>query len=143
LIRIVGLGSPFGDDRAGWRVIERLRGQLPDAIDLVSLDRPGAALVQWMEGVDELVIVDALRGSRPPGTVEALDPAAVGAADGPAWSSHSLDLCDTFALAARLGMAPRLLSVYAIYIKELDKETKAVSEGCRQLAAALQARLGD
>ena len=49
-IRIIGIGSPAGEDQAGWWVVDALRGsgaldQLPYAVDTVSLDRPGARLV--------------------------------------------------------------------------------------------------
>ena len=59
MIRIIGLGSPFGDDQVGWRVIELLQDRLDPQVDLVALDRPGAALINWMAGAQRLVIVDA------------------------------------------------------------------------------------
>ena len=76
MIRIVGIGSPFGDDQAGWRVIELLRGRLDDDVELVALDRPGAALVSWMEGSDRFILVDAVNPRGSPGRISRIDPDA-------------------------------------------------------------------
>lgn len=140
MIRIIGLGSPFGDDRAGWRVIDAMRGRTPAGVDLVSLDRPGVSLVQWVEGVDELVVVDALRGERPAGTVAAFELDQVEERGVSRLSGHALGLRDSLALAARLGMAPRKSSFYGIFINDLDHESEVVCEGCERLADQLLRR---
>ena len=74
MIRVIGLGSPFGDDRVGWRVIRLLNGRLPGPVDLVALDRPGSTLINWMQGVEHLVLIDAVRSGAPPGDMIRLDP---------------------------------------------------------------------
>lgn len=59
-ILIAGLGSPHGDDQAGWLVVEKLASECQDDPDImvrrasIPLD-----LLDWMEGVDVLHICDA------------------------------------------------------------------------------------
>ena len=65
--RVIGLGSPFGADRAAWDVIEGLKGRVPADVELIPLDRPGAALINWLHRDDDVTLIDAALGC-PPGT---------------------------------------------------------------------------
>ncbi len=118
MIRIVGLGSPFGDDRVGWYLIECLRGQLPVGVEAIALDRPGVGLLGALRDVERLMLVDAiLGGASRPGEILQLDPATAqpGAA---VLSSHGLDLAQTLELAAALGRWPARIEVFGITIAE-------------------------
>jgi hydrogenase maturation protease len=143
MIRVIGLGSPFGDDLAGWELVEALRGRVPDAVELVALDRPGAALVNWIEGVDWLVLVDAYLAPDKPGGYIRVDPAVVPRRD-LAWNSHALDLHVALALGRQLGLAPARLDIYAIAIDDPCTDTcnPAVSSAVRELAERLAEELG-
>ena len=140
LTRVIGLGSPFGDDRVGWRVIEHLDGRLPPAVELLALDRPGAALAHWVGDVAQLVIVDAVSGARPAGSVVelALDEIDENAGR---WSSHGLDLHQALALARALGSTPRVMQVFAVFIEDLERETPAVATAARVLAEQIATSL--
>lgn len=113
--RVIGLGSPFGDDRAGWRVIERLRGRVPPGADLQALDRPGAALVTWLDGVDWLILVDAVDDPPARGSYGRVDTAQLAMSGRPV-TSHALRLDETLALAAALGTLPERIDLYGIAI---------------------------
>jgi hydrogenase maturation protease len=69
MIRIMGIGSPFGDDQLGWRVAELLKNSpqlkmyLNESLDIQICDRPGLALLMAMDGVKTLYLVDALKTS--------------------------------------------------------------------------------
>jgi len=115
MIRIVGLGSPFGDDRVGWRVIELLQGRLPQEIDLVALDRPGASLINWMQEIDHLILVDAVSSAAPPGTLIKVDPAQLDTSGG-RLTSHDLALSTSLRLAASLGCLPARADIYGVEI---------------------------
>lgn len=142
MIRVIGLGSPFGDDRAGWELTEALRGRVPAAVDLVALDRPGAALVNWMQGVDWLVLVDAYLAPAELGRFRHVDPGTL-PSQGAAWSSHGLDLPATLALAGQLDSLPARLDLYAIAIDDpgAGERSAAVSAAVRDLAERLAAKL--
>jgi len=138
MTRVIGLGSPYGDDQVGWRVIELLRAIVPTQIDLVALDRPGAALVNWMQGVDHLVLVDALCSGAVPGSVVSLTPEDL-ATGSPRLSSHDLALSDTLRLAETLGQLPTRIDIYAIELGGLsdDKLSESVATAARELASLL------
>jgi len=138
MIRIIGLGSPYGDDRAGWDVVARLRGTLPTDIDLQALDRPGAGLINWLDGVDHLVLIDAVAAGRP-GRVLRIDPGAV-ARTPSGFSAHALRLDETLRLAQTLDCLPRRMELYGITLATLDGAgpTAEVGAAVDELADWLQ-----
>ncbi|HMX15591.1 MAG TPA: hydrogenase maturation protease [Rhodocyclaceae bacterium] len=112
--RVVGLGSPFGDDGAGWRVVERLcAGGLPEDVEAVACADPARDLLPLLAGTREVVLVDALLGGGVPGTLRrctrddlARDPGRI--------SSHGHDLAALLDLAEVLGRLPERLSIFGI-----------------------------
>lgn len=143
VIRVIGLGSPFGDDTVGWRVIDLLQGLLPDAIDLVALDRPGAALINWMDGVDHLIVVDALCSGAEPGTLVQLSPADLDS-ESSRLTSHHLELPETFGLASSLGCLPARIDIYGVELGSctLDNPSRAVKAAANELASLIAERIG-
>lgn len=128
MIRVIGLGSPFGDDRVGWRVVELLHGRLPSEIDLVALDRPGAALINWLEGVDHLILIDAVCSGAMPGSLVRINPAQLETSGG-RLSSHDLALSETFRLASSLGCLPLRTDIYGVELGRYgDEGLGAVAE---------------
>lgn len=118
-LHIIGVGSPFGDDRLGWVAAEQLRDFLhlnagPERIVVSILDRPGAMLLaQWKE-TDEVIVIDAMRSRSAPGTWRrlAVDDLALSY---PA-TSHGFGVASALELARELGNLPRRLCVYGIEI---------------------------
>lgn len=113
--RIIGIGSPFGADRAAWWVIDELRGRLPTDIELITLDRPGATLITWLSADSDVTLIDAALGC-PAGKpfVRVLPGQLVRREQ--RLDSHGEQLADTLALAGVLGRLPRRLAIYAIDI---------------------------
>ncbi|MGB0466220.1 MAG: hydrogenase maturation protease [Pontibacterium sp.] len=108
--RIIGLGSPQADDRFGWQVIEQLQQEdLPESVELLALDRPGVSLLHYLQGADQILLVDACDTGQKPGSLirlsgdELLDAVAE-----PVFSSHHLGIVDTLLLgrACRLNLPP-------------------------------------
>ncbi len=112
-IRVVGLGSPFGDDAAGILVAQGLGAGdgLPADTEAVACRRP-IELLDALEGVDGAVLVDATRSSRPPGTVH--EPALDELREARPVSSHGLGVGEAVALARSLGRAPRRIAIVGI-----------------------------
>ena len=120
--RVLGVGSPFGDDRVGWEVVQRLaRGAGGETREhwrgweLRCLDRPGPGLIAAMNGASRVVLIDALHDGGAPGRVVDVDAADL-AATGAALSSHHLGVASTLALLAALGDGPRWLRIVGIGI---------------------------
>ncbi len=63
-VLILGIGSPAGDDQAGWLVVDALSELGLDAregVVLAKLDRPGANLVAKFESAEHVVLIDAMQ----------------------------------------------------------------------------------
>jgi len=113
-VRVIGIGSPFGGDRAGWDVAEALGRQPPPGVALRSIlcRAPAAELAAQLRGVEQAVLIDAVRDGREPGTVSTLDAAALRRAR--RLSGHGVGVAEVLDLLAALGESPphsHLLSV--------------------------------
>lgn len=59
-LTILGLGSPWGDDRVGWDVADRLARLLPPTrASIIKLDRPGVDLLRQIAGRACVLLIDA------------------------------------------------------------------------------------
>lgn len=117
-VRIIGVGSPYGEDWLGWELAERLRDSpalaaWSDRVRVSLHDRPGAALVQAWAGAGLVVVLDAVRSGAAPGTVHRFDAAALGAAPR-ALSTHGFGVADAVRLAAALDALPGQWRFYGI-----------------------------
>lgn len=113
---VVGVGSADrGDDAAGLLVARRVRDAAPAGVEVVEWEGDLTALVDAFEGVDEVVIVDALRSGGRPGTVRRFgdggDPVPVGV---PTGGTHDLGVGSALGLAEALGRRPARLVVYGV-----------------------------
>lgn len=112
---MIGVGNAVrADDAAGLLVARALGG--------VELEGDTSALIDLLDGVDEAVIVDAVRTGAPAGTVQRFD---AGAAPLPASlsssaSTHLVGLADAIELARALDRLPPRVTVYAIEGERFD-----------------------
>jgi hydrogenase maturation protease len=105
---VVGVGNAArGDDAAGLLAARRLGG--------IELEGDPSALIDLLDGVDDAIVIDAVRSHSPPGTVHRI---AVGDAPPAALprgaSTHLIGLAEAFELARVLGRLPRNTTVYGI-----------------------------
>jgi hydrogenase maturation protease len=113
-VRIIGAGSPFGDDSLGWAAAEVLRHApvMDDGvlkwIEVSILDRPGAMLPLHWQGAEIVILLDAVRSGATPGTRHCLE-----ARDLPdtsmLCSSHGFGIAAAIGLAQALGNMPSCL----------------------------------
>ncbi|BAV34412.1 hydrogenase [Sulfuricaulis limicola] len=113
-VKIIGIGSPFGDDRFGWEAAQALRHSpvLDDDssgwIEITILDRPGALLPLHWQGADIVILLDAVRSGATPGTRHRLDACDLPGAGG-SCSSHGFGIASAIGLARALGNMPSRL----------------------------------
>jgi hydrogenase maturation protease len=138
--RVIGLGSPFGDDRAGWLVVERLRTRVPAGIDCIALDRPGAALAAYLVGCARVILVDAALTGAPAGTLLTARAEDIDNTGGRV-SSHGGDLHTALALAAAISERPPQVELVLVSIGGLDTLSAPVEAACRTLVKQLARQL--
>ena len=139
----VCLGSPFrGDDAVGPAVAERLRAAGAAVLDCA--DEPTRLLDLW-DGLDTVVVVDAIRTGSAPGTVHRID-----AGDGPLprdlrlASTHAMGIADALELGRAVGRAPRRVVVLGIEGASFaigDEMTPAVAGALDGLVASVLGEL--
>ena len=115
-IRIVGCGSPRGDDAAGWAVIDRLQDQLGQLTAAVSLHRAagGHDILELLDGCGTLILIDAVSSGAAPGTIHRLEwpsPRLMTLRPG---STHDLGPAAALQLAAALDLLPARVVLYGL-----------------------------
>jgi hydrogenase maturation protease len=119
IVRILGIGSPFGDDRFGWEVIQSLRkgnllARFPAApVVAECCDRPGTRVIPLLANTEVGILVDAMRGESAPGTIRRLTVDDIESAPD-AVSCHGFGLGAALALARTLGTLPPRLVVFGV-----------------------------
>ena len=119
-VLILGIGSPFGDDRVGWVAVEMLQRSATLAatgggsVVFAVLDRPGTLLLAHWHDADCVIVVDAVRSGAPPGTRHRLEPGEWAATE--PVSSHGFGLAAALELARALDDLPPHLVLHGIEI---------------------------
>ena len=125
MIRIIGIGSPFGDDGVGLEIARVLAESPPPNCEVMAADRPGTALLDLLEGVAAAILIDAVRSGAPPGTIhqfrfDELDRCAAHFV-----SSHDLGVAAAVRLAQKLGRGPSVGRVIGIEIAPRAQRSSA------------------
>lgn len=150
---VAGFGNLLlGDDGFGVRVLERLsKTMLPPGVELLEVGTGGLNLVlTLMGGFSDLVVIDAVRRGRPPGTLCTFHPTAPGGTSGESGvDPHFAEPTRAMGLAAALGMLPDRVTVVGCEPKtcelgmELSPEVAASVEGAAQAIREMIGREGE
>jgi hydrogenase maturation protease len=114
-VRIVGLGSPHGDDQAAWLLVERLRRR-PDLGAETAVVADAMGLLDCLSGCDKLILVDASQSGQAPGTVTRLTWPDASLQRWHEMSSHGFSVSSALALAEALGRLPATVVLLGIEI---------------------------
>lgn len=143
---ILGVGSPSGDDQAGWLTVDVLLDmgiRSGDGIVIEKLDRPGSALIPLLGRTAWLILVDAMQGGGETGQVRRFDQT-----DWPHYghglSSHGLGVIDALMLAGELGSLPPRLDLYGIEVGGTtpgSSPSRAIQSAATRLAAIIAEQL--
>lgn len=92
----------------GVRAVERLaqEWELPQGVSLLDGGTAGMALFPRLEGVDYLMVIDALHSGRVPGSVVVLGQEALKGAFAARWSVHDSGVAELLAALALRGGEP-------------------------------------
>ncbi len=109
----VGIGSPFGEDRLGWQVAAEIE-QRAVAKACIRCARAPADLLDWLAGVDRLVVCDACHDGGQAGTWRRFDWPNASINDVAFCGTHDLGLAATLALAEQLGLLPKQTTIWGM-----------------------------
>lgn len=145
---LFGLGSSHGADRLGWLAAEWLCAQLVgrEGLTIACLSQPVDLFLYPVTAHDRLLLVDAMRGQGPAGSVMTFIPTELPEHAG-TLSSHGLDLASTLALIEALGLFGAGIHVLGIEMPRVATPVSAIepfaAETAEQLQTAVLAWLGE
>lgn len=114
-IRVIGCGSPLGDDAVGWELIRYLRqigtGSNDTELHAVS---GGDQLLDKLDSAGTLLLIDAVRSGAPPGTIHRMEWPDKRVETLQPGSTHQLGPSAALRLAETLGLLPRRVIVFGV-----------------------------
>jgi len=121
-IAIIGIGSPYGADQAGWRLIEMLERE-PDlqsftnvSLDFIKCMHPDMMLLDSLSGSDYAILIDAVQGGLK-GNVIQVDKQEI--LENTRLSTHSLGVKEMLLLGSRLGSLPQDFAIIGIEVGDV------------------------
>ena len=124
---VLGLGNTImSDDGVGPRVIGLLeqQGGLPEGVTLLDGGTLGLDLLPRLEGIERLVIVDAVETGQPPGSLTRLSGDEVPLALETKLSPHQMGLKDLLAVALLLGQLPPEIILIGVQPAHIEMDTE-------------------
>lgn len=131
-VRIIGIGSPFGDDRIGWDAVDAIEksgvlARFPHGmVSTFCCSQPAIGLLPLLTGADAAILIDAMRSGASFGTVRKINASVLRFAPRKI-SSHGLSLPESLALGRELGLLPETMVVYGIEIQR-DEASAGVQD---------------
>lgn len=136
---VLGLGSPHGDDQAGWQLVELLHRDTRFSGRCLPLASPWDVLPALKTG-SEVIIVDACVAGVAAGTIHRWPACELPQDCGVRTSSHGGSLGEVFRLARTLGDELTSVVVYGIEL-ESTAPGAPLSPSVRQAVEELAERL--
>lgn len=122
-VLVLGIGNMLiGDEGVGCLAVEELnrRYDLPPSVECVDGGTAGFELLNILDSKEHVILIDALRDDRPPGTVIMVEGEQVPRAFHARTTPHQLGICDVLAAAQLTDIMPKHLTLYGIEPKQLD-----------------------
>jgi hydrogenase maturation protease len=133
---VLGLGNVLcGDDGLGIEAVRRLLEAYgpSDGVQVLDGGTLGLALLGWVAEAETLLLVDAVRDDRPPGTLVRLDGWEVAPAVRERLSPHQVGVADLFDGLELLGRTPSRVVLWGAVPARLEL--------CTTLSPAVEAAL--
>jgi hydrogenase maturation protease len=120
---VLGLGNVLcGDDGLGVAAVARLveRFEIPPEVRVADGGTLGLSLLGLFDGMDEVLLVDAILADAPPGSLVALDGDEVAPAARERLSVHQVGVADLLDALDLLGTRPRRLSLVGLVPERIE-----------------------
>jgi hydrogenase maturation protease len=109
-ITVIGIGEPLrGDDGVGPEVVQRWSREFPSSsshpkIQTITTETPGINLLDFFEGADAVILVDAEDSGNAPGSVQIHSSFPEAGATPAEKTAHGIGVAETIAIARELGL---------------------------------------
>jgi hydrogenase maturation protease len=137
---VIGLGNALRhDDAAGLEIARRLRARARrDRIAVYEHEGETLALLDIWKGADAVVLVDAIRGDAPPGTIHRFDAtsAPIPARLQSSCTTHAFGIAEAIELARTLRRLPKRVVLFGVEGRRFDAGS-GLSEDVEAVAAQL------
>lgn len=110
---VAGIGSPHGDDQAGWHVAQRLRKKQCHQFEVRLISAP-VELLDVIETLEYLVCLDAIEGGKPLGTIQRHVWPFEASWKSYNQSTHGMDLVTVLKVAESVGLLPAKVILWTI-----------------------------
>lgn len=146
LIKILGIGSPFGDDQVGWVVADSLKNKLSrdqEAYQMVSIecyDRPGVRLIELISSAKTVFLIDAVKSECAIGTIHRLKNDEIYEFKN-MLSTHAMGVAQALELGNSLKVLPEEIILYGIEIDNIvlnDSISKSVKKAIIMVVTQLK-----
>ncbi len=120
---VLGVGNILlQDEGVGVRVVEHLKEYytLPEEVQVLDGGTMGLGLLSYLDGVDRLLVIDAVDAGRPPGTVVRLTDGEIPAFLGRKLSPHQIGLADLLSVAQLRDLMPRRVVLIGVQPDSLE-----------------------
>jgi hydrogenase maturation protease len=137
---VLGVGNLLlSDEGVGIRVIERLveTYDLPESVQILDGGTLGLDLLYYLEGVENLLIVDAVEMEKTPGTLLRMEGEEVPAFLSIKMSPHQIGIPDMLFAAKLKDLYPRNVVLWGVQPAELDTGLDLSSAVAAQLEVLL------
>lgn len=142
---VIGVGTEHrGDDRCGLDVARALREPLGRRARVAECAGDITDLLDLWDGVGEVIVVDAVRSGRAPGTVVRWEVPGSEPPRPGVTSTHGLSLAEAIGLGRSLGRLPGRLVVYGIEADNVamgDGLSPSVAQAVRAVIAQVAEEL--
>lgn len=155
-ILIVGVGSMFGDDQAGWLTVDRLNellknnGGVPPVSVTIKLATIPLDVLDWLSGVSCLHVIDACQSESAAGSIhrieyqnltDILDARRLSFGN---HSTHDFSISDVLKLAQQTGKLPPQVCIWAIDGKHFELQrflSPGIAEAIESVAQQIHSEL--
>lgn len=142
---MIGLGNVFmRDDGIGIQVARRLRQEyLGSEVLVYDYQEMDLSLLQYFQGASRIVVVDALKSGKPPGTISKL---SIATSEGPLLqlpNLHGLQLFDIFDLGTQAGILSCPVTIVGVEPKDCSPGEEMTAELVAALPRAVKEVIGE
>ena len=122
-ISLIGVGNILmKDEGVGVHAVNAFqeRYAVPDSVEIVDGGSAGLDLLEYFEGRDKVLIVDAVDFGREPGYIDTLENEAIPARFGAKASMHHLGLLEVISVSNLMGALPKEVCLIGIQPKTIE-----------------------